>query len=92
MDGGRRRRLQRDAGGGDYDAVFVGDDDGRRIRLGNGARDQSEGEEEGAHAVKRYSTVGCGAAGVGFEIPFRGSDGEKCSFSGLSESAGIQER
>lgn len=57
-DGRGRRGLQGDASRGDDDAVFVGDDDGRRIRLGNGARDQSEGEEEGAHAVKRYSNGG----------------------------------
>ena len=86
VDGGRGRRgLQGDAGGGDDNTVFVGDDDGRRIRLGNGARDQSEGEEQGAHAVTGILTLGCGEGRVGFEVPFRGP---RCKIPTLRQAQG----
>ena len=82
-DGRGRRGLQGDASGGDDDAVFVGDDDGGRVRLGRGDRYKSEGEEQGAHAVTGILTVGCGEGRVGFEVPFRGSDAKSPPFDKL---------
>jgi len=61
-NGGRRRRLQGNASGRNDDAIFVGDDDGgSEIRLRDGGRNESEGEQQSTHAVTgilRWDAVG----------------------------------
>ena len=60
VDGGLRRRLQGDAGGGDGDSVLVGDSDGGGWRgLGRRSGQKCEREEESTHAGQGYFTVGC---------------------------------
>src|SRR3954468_21117884 len=67
MDGRLRRRLERDAGGGDGNSIFIYDGDtgsSRQLGCGGGA-DQDDRKKESTHACW-VSSLGCRARTPGF--------------------------